>query len=57
MSSPDLADDELSTVQQVREALRNRLSPAEFGLRFRPVREEGLRAATGATDFAGLTVF
>ena len=31
-------------------------SPDSFGLKFRPVREEGLRAASGATDFAMLFV-
>jgi ABC-type antimicrobial peptide transport system permease subunit len=37
-----------------RQALIERLSPEAFGLSFRPVKDEGLRAATGATDFAGL---
>ncbi len=35
-------------------ALPRRLGPAAFGLTFRPVRELGLAAATGATDFSGL---
>jgi ABC-type antimicrobial peptide transport system permease subunit len=34
--------------------LLDRLSPEEFGLRFRPVKQEGLRASRGATDFAKL---
>jgi ABC-type lipoprotein release transport system permease subunit len=37
-----------------REALLARLSPEVSGLRFRPVKDEGLRAATGATDFSQL---
>jgi ABC-type lipoprotein release transport system permease subunit len=37
-----------------RHGLLERLSPEEFGLSFRPVKQEGLRAARGATDFAML---
>ncbi len=36
--------------------LRDRLDPAQFGLVFRAVKAEGLAAATGATDFAGLFI-
>ncbi len=35
-------------------SLRARLTPREAGFVTRPLREEGLRAARGATDFAGL---
>ncbi len=34
--------------------LRHELKPAENGIRFRPVKSEGLRAAAGTTDFGGL---
>jgi len=39
-----------------REDLLERISLEPFGLRFRAVREEGLRAARGATDFTGLFI-
>jgi ABC-type lipoprotein release transport system permease subunit len=35
-------------------ALLAALDPASFGLSFEPVKQRGLAAATGATDFAGL---
>ncbi|MCA9065574.1 MAG: ABC transporter permease, partial [Planctomycetaceae bacterium] len=34
--------------------IRQRLDPATLGLRFRPVREEGLKAAVGANNFSQL---
>ena len=38
------------------EALRQRLDPAAMGLAFQPVREQGLAASAGATDFSGLFI-
>lgn len=38
------------------EALRRRLDPAALGLAFQPVREQGLEASAGATDFSGLFI-
>ena len=35
---------------------RKRLDPAAFGLVFQPVKQQGLEAAAGATDFSGLFV-
>ena len=43
-------------VPAFREALRQRLDPAAFGLSIQPVKRIGLDAASGATDFAGLFV-
>ena len=37
------------TFDRLRAGLASRLSPASFGLEFRPVKEAGLRAAVGAT--------
>ena len=39
-----------------REALRERLDPADFGLSFQPVKQIGLDASSGATDFSGLFI-
>ena len=39
-----------------REALRKRLDPAGFGLSLQPVKQIGLDASSGATDFSGLFV-
>lgn len=36
--------------------LLKQAKPEEWNLQFRPVKEEGLRAANGATDFAGLFI-
>lgn len=38
------------------ELLRQRLDPASQGLAFMPVREQGLAASAGATDFSGLFI-
>ncbi len=38
------------------EALHARLNLPQFGMRFLPVREDGLRASAGATDFSGLFI-
>jgi ABC-type lipoprotein release transport system permease subunit len=46
--------DPVETVAEFRRALTQRLSPEAFGLGLRPLKKEGLRAAAGATDFAGL---
>ena len=40
----------------IRQDLLERLSPAASGFSLRPVRQEALRAATGATDFSGLFI-
>jgi ABC-type lipoprotein release transport system permease subunit len=40
----------------LRASLAKKLRPDSVGFRFRPVRTEGLEAATGATDFAGLFI-
>jgi ABC-type lipoprotein release transport system permease subunit len=40
--------------RRLREELRQSLDPLRFGLRFQPVKAEGLRAAAGTTDFGGL---
>jgi ABC-type lipoprotein release transport system permease subunit len=45
-----------SSTTAFREALLARLDPAAFGFRFRPVRQQGLEAAAGATDFAQLFI-
>ena len=44
------------TAQRLRESLLATLSPESFGLSFRPVKQEGLSAAAGATDFAFLFI-
>ena len=38
------------------ETLRRRLNPAALGLTLQPVREQGLAASAGATDFSGLFI-
>ncbi|MDX1999703.1 MAG: ABC transporter permease [Thermoanaerobaculia bacterium] len=43
-----------SSISPLASQLSRRLSPSLAGLTFRPVRAEAERAATGATDFAGL---
>ena len=45
-----------ATEERFRRALRAALDPAAHGLRFQPVKEDGLRTASGATDFAVLFV-
>ncbi|MCB1021788.1 MAG: ABC transporter permease, partial [Acidobacteria bacterium] len=37
-------------------ALREKLDPAAFGLRFQPVKQQSLAASSGATDFSGLFI-
>ncbi len=49
-------DDLQSFEERLRPALLARLSPEAFGFRFQPVKEQGLQAAAGATDFSGLFV-
>jgi ABC-type antimicrobial peptide transport system permease subunit len=44
------------TAEAFRSALVKELPPSTFGLSFRPLRAEGLAAAEGATDFAGLFI-
>ncbi|HXV76651.1 MAG TPA: ABC transporter permease [Candidatus Polarisedimenticolaceae bacterium] len=48
--------DVAGTAERLRRELRSRLAPAAFGFRLRPVKEEGLRASAGATDFGGLFI-
>ena len=43
-------------IDEFPEELRRRLDPAEFGLAIRPVKQAGLAASGGATDFSGLFV-
>lgn len=47
-STPEL------TRQSVAHRLEQQLDPAELGMRLVPVREQGLKAASGTTPFAGL---
>ncbi|MGI9456527.1 MAG: FtsX-like permease family protein, partial [Aeoliella sp.] len=42
------------TVESVADALRQELSPADFGFVFQPVKQQGLDAASGTTPFDGL---
>ena len=42
--------------ETVTSELRQRLHPAMLDLRFQPVKQQGLSAATGATDFSGLFI-
>ncbi len=49
-------DDLQEFAERFRQALLAELSPEAFGFRFQPVREQGLKAAAGATDFSGLFV-
>jgi len=44
------------TEQRFRSALLAKLAPDAFGLSFRAVKTEGLRASSGATDFSGLFI-
>ncbi len=43
-----------ASVDRFRAALASRLDPADFGLALQPVKENGLQAASGATDFSSL---
>ena len=52
--SPGQSLDELSQVY--REALRKNLSATSFGFRFRAIREIGLEAAKGSSDFSSLFI-
>lgn len=45
-----------STVAQFRDELTKRLDPSAFGLGIQPVKQAGLAASAGATDFSGLFV-
>jgi ABC-type lipoprotein release transport system permease subunit len=49
-------DEPEAVAGRVRNALERRLDPGAFGFAFRAVKEEGLRAASGATDFGGLFI-
>ena len=42
------------SAEPIRNAIREHLNPADFGLVFRPVREEALKASTQALDFGQL---
>jgi ABC-type antimicrobial peptide transport system permease subunit len=44
------------TAGRLRDELIERLPPASLGMAFRPVRQLGLEAASGATDFGGLFI-
>ena len=44
------------SIARFRDELGQRLDPAAFGLALQPVKQAGLRAAAGATDFSGLFV-
>ncbi len=44
------------TLQRFEKALLSRLDGGEAGLVFQPLREQGLEAASGATDFSGLFI-
>jgi ABC-type lipoprotein release transport system permease subunit len=48
--------DVAATESALREALARDLDAGAFGFTFRPVKAEGLRAASGATDFSGLFI-
>src|SRR6185295_11377281 len=49
--------EDLETLERaLRADLAKRLAPATFGFRLQPLREEGLRASSGATDFGGLFI-
>ena len=39
-----------------RDEARKRIDPAAFGLEFQPVKQQGLEASSGATDFSGLFI-
>jgi hypothetical protein len=57
MTSLRLASKPDGTTPAALEAgLRQRITPREAGLVLRPLREEALRAARGATDFSGLFI-
>ena len=43
-------------LERFRAELRRRLDPADFGLALQPVKQVGLAASAGATDFSGLFV-
>ena len=49
-------EDLLETRRRLRRGLLEELPPESLGFSFRPVRKEGLEAATGATDFSGLFI-
>ncbi|MBI1354810.1 MAG: FtsX-like permease family protein [Acidobacteria bacterium] len=42
--------------ERFEKALLEKIDPAAYGLAFRPVKEQGLAAASGATDFSGLFI-
>lgn len=50
----DAGAEELAS--RLADALRAELDPADFGLRLLPVKQEGLDASAGATDFGGLFI-
>ena len=45
---------EAASLERLRAELARRMDPAEFGLSLQPVKEVGLSASAGATDFSGL---
>ena len=45
-----------ATIEAFRRGMLEEIPPASFGLSFRPLKADGLGAAKGATDFAGLFV-
>lgn len=44
------------TIAEFRNRFREKMLPENLGFAFQPVKEQGLRAATGATDFSGLFI-
>ncbi len=54
--APEGETDLETAVGRFREQLGQRLDPADFGLGLQPVKQIGLDASAGATDFAGLFV-
>jgi len=54
LTSIRLAGSSEPAIDQLTRTLEESLGPESAGLVLRPLRDEGLRAASGATDFAGL---
>lgn len=54
--SPSGGGDLRQLAETVTAGLRQRLRPAALDLRFQPVKQQGLSASTGATDFSGLFI-
>jgi ABC-type lipoprotein release transport system permease subunit len=54
LTSIRIAKSEVATEQNIRKNLAESIDPSDFGMMFQPVKQQGLQAASGSSDFGAL---